>query len=602
MSFPARLKSALVAVLLAALAAPSFASQSAEPRLKDIALDPASFSLLPGRAQAMRAIGSYSDGSTRDLTSSAVLRSRDTKVAVVSPEGLVVGVAAGRTDVTATDPATGVTSRTAAKVTVVKLKAIVISPAEPVVRVGGTVALRALGTYEDGTSDVDITAGVEWSSKSDAIAKTTANPDGTVSVIGVAAGTTTVVARDPATGVKSSGSSGTVTVVRKLASVLVSPAKKTLRVAERSRFKAIGTFEKDARVDITADVDWQAGNPAVATIDATGRVTGVALGSTAIQARDRATGVTSTASAADGLVTVVGAVSSLRVTPVDSILPLAGTVNLKATASFAGQTDTANFTTKVDWASSAPDRVSVDKLGRATCLAAGTVFISARDSESGVSSTTTGGDARVLCGLALTGIDVTPAAITLGPGKTKKVKAFYVFEDGTQVDVTKQVQWTSTDRKIATVDVADPNIGRVTAVGDGIASIVARDPATGRSSADPDGTSCTVTVQGQPTSIQIEPDPGANKAIEATAGTTLKLKVLAKFVGGSTRGFDAFVTWSSSAPDVVHVSNGDDGDRPGFARFGAPGTATVAITYPQVGAPPPPDAKTLTDSVTVNVR
>src|SRR5262249_37355383 len=112
----------------------------------------------------------------------------------------------------------------------------------------------------------------------------------------------------------------------------------------------------------------------------------------------------------------------------------------------------------------------------------------------------------------------------------------------------------------------------------------------------------TVTVLGQPTSIQIEPDPGDNGVIRATAAETLKLKILAKFVGGSTKGLDAFVTWVSSAPNIVKVSNGDDGDRPGFAHFLQPGTAIITATYPKDAASVPPGTKVLTDTVKIVVE
>jgi trimeric autotransporter adhesin len=601
---PPRARSVLalsVATLLLSAAAAS-AVVAGPPRLLSITVEPANVSLIPGRTQAMQAFGVYSDGSRQDLTSVVTFRSREPKVATVDAAGLVTAVGAGRSEISAADPTSGLVSRITARVTVYKLKSIAVSPGTITVRVGGQISVRALGTYEDGTKDVDLTGSVEWSSGKTSVATVAGDSKGVVSVSGVSDGQTKIIAAHRATGIKSSSSTGLVNVVRRLARVAVSPARKALRRDERTHFKATGTFEKGAEVEISADVTWSTGDPAVGTADGEGRVRAVGLGSTTVRATDRATGITSTAAAADGVLNVVGDVIALRVTPVDVILPIGGTKGLKASASFAEQREAITVTTKVDWLSSDPEAVAVERTGVVTCLAPGTVLVSAQDPLTGVTSTATGGDARVLCGLTMRGVEVVPDAVFLGLGKTKKLKAFFVFEEGSRVEVTKQVEWRSSDRRIVTVDVAEPNIGRVKAVADGAVAVDARDPATGRSSADADGVSCTVIVQGQPISIQIEPDPTGRGTLNVAAGETLKLKVLARFVGGATKGIDSLVTWTSSAPDIVRVSNGDDGDRPGFAHFGPPGTAVVTIAYPKVGTPLPPGASHLTDSLTITVR
>ncbi|HZR83363.1 MAG TPA: Ig-like domain-containing protein [Candidatus Binatia bacterium] len=599
-ALPPAARLALAVIVLAAVAVRADASSSGPPRLQSIRVDPATISLIPGRTATVRAVGTYTDGSTRDLTG-VTFKTRDAKVATVDATGLVTAVSDGRCEIGAVDPQTGVSSRTNAKVTVWELDSIAIVPAKLALRAGAEATLQAIGTYADGTTGVDLTNKLVWTSAKNSIATPFTQQDGGVGVRAVATGTTTIIARDPDTGIKSSNQTGIVTVVGRLLQVTVSPARKTIRVGERSRLKATGTFEKGVTADITADVDWSTGDAAIATIEPDGRVRGVAIGNTTARATDRATHISSTASAGDSAIQVVGDVIALRVSPSYVILPIGGKAPLKASAFFAETPGTVNFTTKVDWTSSDPTRVTVDRLGSATCISPGTVTASASDPETGVTSTATAGDARVICGLELTGIQVVPDAVTLGPTKTKKVKAFFVFEDGTQVDVTKQVEWTSSDRRIATVDVADPNIGRVTGIGDGIATIVARDRATGRSSDDRGGKSCTVTVQGQPVSIKVEPDPGTG-VIHANLGETLKLKILARFVGGSTRGMDAFVTWQSSNPAIVSVSNGDDGERPGTAHFLARGTVTITATYPKIGTPPPPGATNLQDTIDIVVE
>jgi hypothetical protein len=59
-------------------------------------------SLQVGRTIQMRAVGDYSDGSTRDLTSQATWSSSNTGVATVTPDGRVTGNVAGTVTIRAT--------------------------------------------------------------------------------------------------------------------------------------------------------------------------------------------------------------------------------------------------------------------------------------------------------------------------------------------------------------------------------------------------------------------------------------------------------------------------------------------------------------------
>ena len=70
--------------------------------LTSIAVTPASSSILTGASQQFTAMGTYSDGSTRDITSQATWTSADTGVATINAGGLATGVSAGTTMISAT--------------------------------------------------------------------------------------------------------------------------------------------------------------------------------------------------------------------------------------------------------------------------------------------------------------------------------------------------------------------------------------------------------------------------------------------------------------------------------------------------------------------
>jgi len=160
--------------------------------LKSIAVTPASPSIIAGNTQQFTATGTYSDNSTKNITSNVAWKSSNTAFATIGAgTGLATGVAAGTTQITATqgsivspnDPLTV----TAAVVT---LKSIAVTPASPSVGIGNTVQFTATGTYSD-NSTKNITSSVTWASSSPSFA-TIVGSTGLAS--GVAAGTTEITA------------------------------------------------------------------------------------------------------------------------------------------------------------------------------------------------------------------------------------------------------------------------------------------------------------------------------------------------------------------------------------------------------------------------
>ncbi len=480
------------AILFGALPA---VARAAERKLEAIVIAPSSVSMIPGRTQSLTATGVYSDDTTVDLTASVLWRARDSRIATVDAGGTVTAVASGRTEISATLEAARLTSRKTARIVVPELDALGVEPAVSGLRVGHRIPLKAIGTYEDGTTGVDLTSQVLWSSKKRSVVQIERDESGQPFAVGVAKGETNVVAKDPESGLSSSSTTGKIAVVGTLLGVTVAPDTRIARVGERVRFKAVGTFEKGMTADVSSDVAWTTSDQAIGTIDEQGRATGVALGSTRVTATDRETGIPSSASAADGRLDVAGDMTSLQVKPTPLSMALGTRIALKASALFTGVAKSVNATTKVEWRSSDSTKVAVDRVGMASCLAAGTVAISARDPLSGLTSTQTGGDAMVRCGIPVVGLRVTPDTLTLRVGKSKKVKAYLVYADDSRDDVTKRVSWSTSDPLVATVDLEEPNIGRVNSQAPGQATISVEDPVTGLGSPGPGGASLTVTVQ-----------------------------------------------------------------------------------------------------------
>ncbi len=146
-------------------------SSDAAPRKKlvTIAVTPSNPSIVLGATLQFTATGTYSDGSTRDLTTSATWRSSAKPVATTSngggSKGTAISKAAGTTTITAkSGRISGSTI-----LTVTALVSITVSPADPSIALGTTLQFNATGIYSD-SSTQNITTSATWSSSAASVA------------------------------------------------------------------------------------------------------------------------------------------------------------------------------------------------------------------------------------------------------------------------------------------------------------------------------------------------------------------------------------------------------------------------------------------------
>jgi len=160
------------------------------PTLSSVDITPASPSnLAAGFSQNFRVIGTYSDGSTADITSQAIWESSSTAIATISSMGTVTGVATGTVSITAS--VSGIISPPVSLTVVAPIiSAIAITPVAPaILKVGSSQQFIAIETYSDG-STANVTAQVIWTSSNTVDATISATGLAT----GVAAGNTNITA------------------------------------------------------------------------------------------------------------------------------------------------------------------------------------------------------------------------------------------------------------------------------------------------------------------------------------------------------------------------------------------------------------------------
>lgn len=193
-----------------------------------------------------------------------------------------------------------------------KLERITLAPRDARRSVGQVQHMTATGHYADGTTR-NLTQHVEYTSSDPAVARA-ANAKGERSRIeAVGAGTATISATDPKTGVGShaSGADVTFTVLGALERITLAPSGVKRVVGQAQRLTATGHYAGGTTRNLTQHVTYRSSdaNVAAAPNDAgdKSRVEAKSLGTATISAIDPATGITSSAGGGDATVDVIAA-------------------------------------------------------------------------------------------------------------------------------------------------------------------------------------------------------------------------------------------------------------------------------------------------------
>jgi hypothetical protein len=143
--------------------------------LQSIAVTPANPSVPSGKTEQFTAIGSYSDKSTKDLTTQVVWSSATTGVATISgapgSQGLAAGLTTGRSAISAT--LDGITGSTVLTVSPAVLLSIALVQGTSSIVQGSTDQFTATGTFSD-KSTANLTSLVTWESAAPLVASITA--------------------------------------------------------------------------------------------------------------------------------------------------------------------------------------------------------------------------------------------------------------------------------------------------------------------------------------------------------------------------------------------------------------------------------------------
>src|SRR5438094_487745 len=344
---------------------------------------PGNASVAASSTQQFSATGKYSDGSSKDLTSSVLWSSSDTSVASVNNGGLATGVVVGVVTVTAQFGAMQGSATLNITNAGTNLTGITLSPVAASVPVNTTQQFTATGNYSDGSSR-DLTALVTWGSSSTAVATVDANG----LVTAVAAGSTNISAT---LGSISNSTSLTVTAPT-ISSISVTPVGLTLGIGINQQYTATATYSDGSSQDLVNGVTWSSSTTSVATGSASLTVSAATL-------------------------------VSIAVIPANSSMAVGTTKQFTATGTYS-DTSAQDITSSVLWSSSSAATATINNQGAATSVATGTTTITA-------ALGSVSGSTQLTVSIAhLTLITISPANPRIAKGTSLKFTATGTFSDG----------------------------------------------------------------------------------------------------------------------------------------------------------------------------
>jgi uncharacterized protein YjdB len=394
-------------------------------------------SIAQGTKIQITAIGHFNNGSTNNLSGLVTWTSSDPTVASFGSVNVLSGIKSG--NITITAKLGSISGTLPFIVSNATIQSIILTPVKQTIAIGWHQNFTATGSFSDSSSQ-DISNSVAWSSDNSAVASI----GGSSGVaLGASHGTANISASFSYASVTKSNSTSLTVSSATLSKITVSPTSSLVAPGSTAQFNAKGIWSDNTTQNVSAFATWSSTDTSVATVGVAGLATGQSSGATDIAAKMGS--LTGTAS----LVVEGSSLVSIKITPQSFKLPAAIETQLIAMGTF---TDGKQFdlTSAVTWTSSTPTVATVSNAsvnpGVATGVATGSTTISA--AFSGINATTS----LTVTNATLTMIDVTPSNPAINLGSSKTFTAQGSFTDGSTVNITVQVAWSSSDVAVATIN------------------------------------------------------------------------------------------------------------------------------------------------------
>jgi len=550
-------------VARAAGATPDTATLLVESSISALSVYPEAVSTFEGDSLKFSASATLASGSNLEFPKVA-WSSSDTTIALVDAGGIVTSVGSG--DVLISADYLGVTAAAAVNVREPEVVSVSVSPANKTIYVNSQTKLHA-SLRDNGGRNVT-RSNLLWSSSNTTVATVTS--DGTVS--GKSSGFAIITAK---AGEKAA--SATINVLGAPATtVAVSISQGTISAGQTAQATA-NLVDKDGNVLTGRQIAWQSSNPAIATVNSSGLVTGIAAGNVTISAIVDAIVGRASLSVVSALPTAV------RIDPASASLSPAQSVQLTAAETDQNGNTIPNH--PVTWSSSNTAVATVFN-GLVRAVAQGSAAISANvDGLTATSQIT-------VSPVSAASLVVSPSIVSLQSGQSAQLSSV-VKDAAGNILTNRAVSWISANPTVATVSAS----GSVTAIAGGSVVITGRvDAAVANAtvnvaSAAPVGVASVEVILSAP-ALVLGQTGQASAILRDSNGNVL--------AGRS-------VTWSSEPGEIARIAAGGQitAMEPGSSSIiatseGVSGATTLVVTPPPLTPVATVSVSATPTSLTVN--
>ena len=410
--------------------------------LESIDVTPKNLNVPVGAYGNYFAVGTYSDGSTRDITNQVAWSSADTAVGTIDSHGLATALSVGTTEAKATlERISGATTATVNPATLEKLSVV---PAYEEMPTHVKVQYSVYGHYSD-KSIVSLTDKASWSI-----------PGGTekASFDATKKGLLTTLERGNVKPTASFGGKSASAILDieepyQLKYVKITPFQSTVPVGTFGNFTMIATYDigsgKTLDVDVTRQCTWSSSLPDNVTIDVYGLSEAIAVtqyDDAIIIARFEGSSYSATVEVSSATL------ESIVVTPAYAVLAVDSRQYYTAEGIYSDHS-VHNITNSVHWSlesSSGIGYFDPTKFGVFVATTAGSDKVVATLGSDSSSVSVTVKDKII------EHIGVYPISELLYVGVPKQFVAIAYFTDGSEDDITAIAAWSSTDSESASVE------------------------------------------------------------------------------------------------------------------------------------------------------
>jgi len=399
-------------------------------QLIKISITPASIQLATGVTQQYTATGTYTDGSTRDISKTVHWESTKPNLSTISntstSAGLATAVSLGTTLIKA--HLSNLTSNIATLTTTdAQLTQLDISPLNPAINLGQKQQFTAIGTYSD-QSTIDVTNLVLWKSDAPLIVSVSNAASSVGLSTSLDIGSATISASFQGLSAKALINVDPAALI----SINLTPTSATLKVGQTQQFEASAIYT-DGPVNITTRATWSSIDVNVASVLG-GLVTATNVGKTDITVNYN--GMTNSATlSVTQLAPTITLSSATGATSVD----VGSTLLLQATGG----------TTPYLWSINNTNASVNTKTGWITGTTAGPATVTATDAN-GLS-----GDLSITITtppVTLVSIDISPINSQITSGGSQSFSASGNYSNSTKADISTSATWTSSNTSILVFD------------------------------------------------------------------------------------------------------------------------------------------------------